>query len=53
MKGWRKKCFYLKNDDSTPLPVFISGCPVPLTSWGEEATGKDLSRIQPLQEYHQ
>jgi hypothetical protein len=53
MKGWRKKWFYLKNDDSTPLPVFTSGCHVPLTSWGEGAAGKDLSKIQPLREHLQ
>jgi hypothetical protein len=32
MKGWLKKWFYLKNDDSTPLLVFTGGCPVPLPS---------------------
>jgi hypothetical protein len=48
MKGWRKRWFFLKNDDSASLPVFSSGCPVPLTSWGEGAIGKDLSRIQTL-----
>jgi hypothetical protein len=53
MKGWRKKWFYLKNDDSALLPVFIGGCLVPLTSWGEGVVGKDLSKIQPLREYLQ
>jgi hypothetical protein len=32
MKGWRKKWFYLKNDDSAPLLAFTSGHPVPLAS---------------------
>jgi hypothetical protein len=29
---WRKKWFYLKNDDSTLLSAFTDGCPVPLAS---------------------
>jgi hypothetical protein len=48
MKGYWKRWFFLKNDDSTPLPAFSDGRPVPLTSWGEGATRKDLSRIQTL-----
>jgi hypothetical protein len=48
MKGWRKRWFFLKNDDSAPLPMFFGGCPIPLTSWGAGATGKDLNRIQTL-----
>jgi hypothetical protein len=53
MKGWRKKWFYLKNDDSAPLLVFTNGQPVPLPSWGEGAAGKDHGKIQPLCEYLQ
>jgi hypothetical protein len=53
MKGWRKKWFYLKNNDSSLLLAFTSGRHVPLTFWGEGATGKDLSRIQPFREYLQ
>jgi hypothetical protein len=48
MKGWRKRWFFLKNDDSAPLPVFSGGRPIPLTFWGEGTIGKDLSRIQTL-----
>jgi hypothetical protein len=48
MKGWQKKWFYLKNDDSAPLPVFTGGRVVPLTFWGEGAAGKDPNKIQPL-----
>jgi hypothetical protein len=53
MKGWQKKCFYLKNDDSVPLPMLTGGHPVLLPSWGEGATRKDLNKIQPLREYLQ
>jgi hypothetical protein len=50
---WRKKWFYLKNDDSTLLSAFTDGCPVPLASWGEGAARKDLGKIHPLREYLQ
>jgi hypothetical protein len=53
MKGWQKKWFYLKNDDSAPLPVFTHGRPVPLPSWGVGAAGKDPGKIQHLREYLQ
>jgi hypothetical protein len=53
MKGWRKKWFYLENDDSAPLPVFTGGHPVPQPSWREGAAGKDINKIQPLREYLQ
>jgi hypothetical protein len=49
MKGWRKKWFYLKNDDSAPLHLASSGHPVPLTSWGEAAR-MELSKMKPLHE---
>jgi hypothetical protein len=39
MKGWQKKWFYLKNNDSAPLLAFTDGHPVPLTSWGEGRLG--------------
>jgi hypothetical protein len=32
MKGWQKKWFYLKNDDSALLPMFTGGRHIPLTS---------------------
>jgi hypothetical protein len=32
MKGWRKKWFYVKNDESAPLPAFTGDCPIPLAS---------------------
>jgi hypothetical protein len=51
MKGWHMKWFYLKNNDSAPLPAFTIGHPVPLTSWGEGVARTDLSKIQPLPEY--
>jgi hypothetical protein len=44
MKEWRKIWFYLKNDNFAPLPAFSSGCPIPLPSWGEGATEKDLCK---------
>jgi hypothetical protein len=50
MKGWQKRWFFLKNDDSASVPTFFEGHPIPLTSWGEGAIGKDLSRIQTLRE---
>jgi hypothetical protein len=53
MKGWWKKWFYLRNDDSTSLLVFTSGSPVPLLSCGEGAVRKDLGKIQPLHEHLQ
>jgi hypothetical protein len=53
MKGWWKKWFYMKNDDSAMLPVFTCGRPIPLPSWGEGAAGKDLGRIQRLRVYLQ
>jgi hypothetical protein len=53
LKLWRKKWFYLKNDNSAPLPAFTDGHPVPLTSWGEGVARKYLSKIQPLREYLQ
>jgi hypothetical protein len=48
IKGWQKNWFYLKNHDSSPLPACTRGGPIPLTSWGEGAARKDLSKIQPL-----
>jgi hypothetical protein len=48
MKGWHKRWFFLKNNDSTSLPTFSGGHPIPLTSWGDGMIGKDLSRIQTL-----
>jgi hypothetical protein len=50
MKGWWKKWFYLRNDASTLLPVFIDSHPVPLPSWGDDLVGKDLGKLQPLHE---
>jgi hypothetical protein len=47
MKGWQKKWFYLKNDDSAPLPVFTSGHLVPLPSYGEGWLGGTLARNNP------
>jgi hypothetical protein len=32
MKGWQKKWFYLRNEASAPLPVFIGSRPFPLPS---------------------
>jgi hypothetical protein len=34
MNGWRKKWFYLRNDNSMPLPTFTGSHPIPLPSWG-------------------
>jgi hypothetical protein len=50
IKGWQKRWFLMKNDDSTLLPTFSGGRPIPLTSWGEGAIGKDLSKRQTLYE---
>jgi hypothetical protein len=36
MKGWQKKWFYMRNDTSTPLPVFTGSRPIRLPSWGME-----------------
>jgi hypothetical protein len=48
MKGWQKKWFYLRNDASTPLPVFTGSHPIPVPSWGDGVAWKDLSKLQPL-----
>jgi hypothetical protein len=45
MKGWRKRWFFLKNNDSVLLLAFFGGRLIPVTSWGEGAIGKDLSKI--------
>jgi hypothetical protein len=37
VKGWWKKWFYQKNDDSTLLHAFTDGRLIPLISWGEGA----------------
>jgi hypothetical protein len=50
MKEWQKKWFYLKNNTSTLLPVFIGGRPVPLSSWGGGVARKDLGKLQTLHE---
>jgi hypothetical protein len=50
MKGWRKKWFYLMNDTSAPLPVFIGCHPVPQPSWGDRVAWKNLNKLQPLHE---
>jgi hypothetical protein len=34
MKGWQKKLFYQKYDDSALLPMFTGGRPIPMPSWG-------------------
>jgi hypothetical protein len=47
ISGWRKKWFYMKNDDFAPLPAFTGGQPIPLTSWGERAAGKDVRKYNP------
>jgi hypothetical protein len=47
MKGWRKKWFYLKNDDFAPLPVFTIGRSVPLASWRKGWLGRTLARYNP------
>jgi hypothetical protein len=47
MKGWRKKWFYLENDDSTPLTVFTNSRRIPLPSWGEGQLGRTLARYNP------
>jgi hypothetical protein len=44
MKGWRQKWFYLRNDASAPLPVFIGSRPITLPSWGG---GGRLGRTSP------
>jgi hypothetical protein len=48
MKGWQKKWFYLRNDASTPLPVFTGSHPIPVPSWGDGVAWKDLGKLQPL-----
>jgi hypothetical protein len=48
MKGWWKKWFYLTNDISAMLPMFTSGRPIPLPSWGNGVARKDLNNLQPL-----
>jgi hypothetical protein len=48
MKGCWKKWFYLRNDASTSLPMFIGSRPVLLPSYGDGVAWKDLSKLQPL-----
>jgi hypothetical protein len=50
MKGWWKKWFYLRNDASTSLPVFISGRPIPLPSGEDGVDKKDLGKLHTLRE---
>jgi hypothetical protein len=50
MKGWRKNWFYLRNDDSAPLPVFTGSRLVPLPSLGDGVARKDLNKLQPVHE---
>jgi hypothetical protein len=48
MNGWRKKWFYLRDDDSMPLPTFIGSHPIPLPSWGDRLARRGLSMLQPM-----
>jgi hypothetical protein len=34
LNEWQKECFYLRNDDATPLPVFTGNRLVPQPNWG-------------------
>jgi hypothetical protein len=45
MKGWRKKWFYLRNDASTPLPMFTGSWPIPPPSWGDGVARNDLGKL--------
>jgi hypothetical protein len=53
MKGWRKRWFFLKNNDSVLLLAFFGGRLIPVTSWGEGAIEKGLNKIQTLRENFQ
>jgi hypothetical protein len=53
MKRWWKKWFYLRNDVSSPLPMFTDGRPISLPSWGDGVAKKDLGKLDPLSEKHQ
>jgi hypothetical protein len=50
IKGWRNNWFYLRNNVSTSLPVFIGHCLVPLPSCGDGEARKDLGKLQPMRE---
>jgi hypothetical protein len=50
MKGWQKKWFYLRNDASSPLPMFTGSRPVPLLSWGHKMASRDLGKLQHMRE---
>jgi hypothetical protein len=47
MKGWQKKWFYLKNNDSTHLLVFIGGHPVPVTPGERGQLGTTSTEYNP------
>jgi hypothetical protein len=50
MEGWQKKWFYMRNDASAPLPAFTGGRPIPLPSWEDGVTKKDLGKLHLLRE---
>jgi hypothetical protein len=52
MKGWWKKWLYSRNNASVPHPTFTSSHPVPLPSWGDGVTRRDLGKLQPMCEAH-
>jgi hypothetical protein len=49
MKLWRKRWFFLKNDESTPLPAFSGGRPIPLTSWERGRLGRTSAGYRPYE----
>ena len=48
-KGWHSQWFYVKNDTSAPLPVFIGHYIVETPgSWGWGVTGKEKKHLNDL-----
>jgi hypothetical protein len=45
MKGWWKMWFYLRNNTSTPLPVFTGNCPITPPSRGYGVAKMDLNKL--------
>jgi hypothetical protein len=44
----QKVLFFLRNDATLPLPVFMGDHPISQLNWGYRVAKKDLRKLQPL-----
>jgi hypothetical protein len=46
--GWRKECFFLRNNAGAPLPAVTGKCSAIQPSWWYMVAKKDTRKLQPM-----